>query len=103
MVYISEKSVLKAGKMSKYEELRDFNNNLIVIVRHLGQSKTADLVGCSRYAVVNTYQKCSMEEPGNRVMDAITCILLSVSGFNVMADQGKVHNNAYSDSMPTSE
>ena len=49
----------EAGKMGKCKDLSDFNKGWIVMARRLGQSssKTAGLLGCSRYTVVSTYQK----------------------------------------------
>ncbi|KAI1887120.1 hypothetical protein AGOR_G00202860 [Albula goreensis] len=45
--------------MGKRKDLSDFDKGQIVMARRLGQSisKTAALVGCSRSAVVSTYQK----------------------------------------------
>lgn len=49
--------------MGKRKDLSDFDKGQIVMARRLGQSisKTAALVGCSRSAVVSTYQKWSKE------------------------------------------
>ncbi|MBN3309194.1 E2AK2 kinase, partial [Amia calva] len=49
--------------MGKRKDLSVFDKGQIVMARRLGQSisKTAALVGCSRSAVVSTYQKCSKE------------------------------------------
>ncbi|ROL55101.1 hypothetical protein DPX16_0796 [Anabarilius grahami] len=49
--------------MGKRKDLSEFDKDQIVMARRLGQSisKTADLVGCSRSAVVSIYQKCSKE------------------------------------------
>ncbi|KAM8960365.1 LOW QUALITY PROTEIN: uncharacterized protein RCH25_036055 [Pelodytes ibericus] len=49
--------------MGKGKDLSDFDKDQIVMARLLGQSisKTAALVGCSRSAVVSTYQKWSKE------------------------------------------
>ncbi|MBN3309670.1 PREX2 protein, partial [Amia calva] len=46
------------------KDLSDFDKGQIVMARPLGQSisKTAALVGCSRSAVVSTYQKCTRKE-----------------------------------------
>uniref|UniRef100_A0A671YBG6 Tc1-like transposase DDE domain-containing protein n=1 Tax=Sparus aurata TaxID=8175 RepID=A0A671YBG6_SPAAU len=55
--------------MGKCKDLSDFNRGQIVMARRLGQSisETAGLVGCSRSAVVSTYQKWSKEgQPVNR-------------------------------------
>lgn len=55
--------------MGKGKDLSDFDKGQIVMARRLGQSisKTAGLVGCSRYAVVSTYQKWTKEgHPVNR-------------------------------------
>ncbi|CAN9501504.1 unnamed protein product [Ophioblennius macclurei] len=55
--------------MGKRKDLSDFEKGQIVMARRLGQSisQTAALVGCSRCAVVNVYQKWSREgEPVNR-------------------------------------
>ncbi|MCI4384884.1 hypothetical protein PGIGA_G00043950 [Pangasianodon gigas] len=55
--------------MGKGKDLSDFDKGQIVMARRLGQSisKTAGLVGCSRYAVVSTYQKWSKEgQPVNQ-------------------------------------
>lgn len=55
--------------MGKHKDLSDFDKCQIVMARRLGQSisKTAGLVGCSRYAVVSTYKKWSKEgQPVNR-------------------------------------
>ncbi|ROL49972.1 hypothetical protein DPX16_6380 [Anabarilius grahami] len=55
--------VLEAGKMGKRKDLSEFDKGEIVMARQLGQSisETAALVGCSRSAVVNIYQKWSKE------------------------------------------
>ena len=49
--------------MGKCKDVSDFDKGQIVMARRLGQSisKTAALVGCSRSAVVRTYQKWSKE------------------------------------------
>ncbi|MBN3307699.1 PTH1R protein, partial [Amia calva] len=49
--------------MDKRKDLSDFDKGQIVMTRRLGQSisKTAALMGCSRSAVVSTYQKWSKE------------------------------------------
>lgn len=49
--------------MGKRKDLSDFDKGQIVMARRLGQSlsETAALVGCSRSAVVSTYQKWSKE------------------------------------------
>lgn len=55
--------------MGKRKDLSDFHKGQIVMARRLGQSisETAGLVGCSRSAVVSTYQKWSKEgQPVNR-------------------------------------
>lgn len=55
--------------MGKCRDLSDFDKGQIVMARCLGESisKTAALVGCSRSAVVLTYQKWSKEgQPVNR-------------------------------------
>lgn len=55
--------------MGKCKDLSDFDKGQIVMARRLGESisKTAALVGCSRSAVVLTYQKWSKEgQPVNR-------------------------------------
>ncbi|XP_072512438.1 putative high mobility group protein B1-like 1 [Salminus brasiliensis] len=51
--------------MGKAKDLSDFDKGQIVMARRLGQSisQTAGLVGCSRCAVVKTYQKWSKEGP----------------------------------------
>uniref|UniRef100_A0A3Q3JTD4 Transposase Tc1-like domain-containing protein n=1 Tax=Monopterus albus TaxID=43700 RepID=A0A3Q3JTD4_MONAL len=55
--------------MGKCKDLSDFVKGQIVMARRLGQSisETAGLVGCSRSAVVSTYQQWSKEgQPVNR-------------------------------------
>lgn len=55
--------------MGKRKDLSDFHKGQIVMARRLGQSisETAGLVGCSRSAVVSTFQKWSKEgQPVNR-------------------------------------
>ncbi|KAM4738727.1 uncharacterized protein FYW61_003426 isoform 1-T3 [Anableps anableps] len=49
--------------MGKGKDLSDFEKGQIVMARRLGQSisKTASIVGCSRAAVVSTFQKWSRE------------------------------------------
>ncbi|ROL45969.1 hypothetical protein DPX16_4783 [Anabarilius grahami] len=49
--------------MGKRKDLSEFDKGQIVMARQLGQSisKTAALVGCSRSAVVNIFQKWSNE------------------------------------------
>lgn len=49
--------------MGKGKDLSDFEKGQIVMARRLGQSisKTASIVGCSRAAVVSTFQKWSKE------------------------------------------
>lgn len=62
----------EAEKMDEFNALSDFDRGQIVMARRLGQSisKTADLVGCPRSAVVSTYQKCSKEgQPAKRRKD----------------------------------
>ncbi|XP_066465270.1 acidic leucine-rich nuclear phosphoprotein 32 family member E isoform X1 [Eleutherodactylus coqui] len=60
------------GKMGKRKELSDltnFDKGQIVMAMRLGESisKTAGLVGCTRCAVVSTYQNWSEEgQPANR-------------------------------------
>lgn len=61
--------MLETEKMDEFNALSDFDRGQIVMARRLGQSisKTADLVGCPRSAVVSTYQKCSQEgQPAKR-------------------------------------
>ena len=61
--------MLEPEKMGKREDLTDFDKGRIVMARRLGLSisMTASLVGCSRSAVVRTYQKWSKEgKPVNR-------------------------------------
>ncbi|XP_056401403.1 acidic leucine-rich nuclear phosphoprotein 32 family member E isoform X3 [Hyla sarda] len=59
----------KMGKRKDLSDLTDFEKGQIVMAMRLGESisKTAGLVGCSRYAVVSTYQNWSEEgQPLNR-------------------------------------
>ncbi|KAK3509671.1 hypothetical protein QTP70_008417 [Hemibagrus guttatus] len=58
-----KKRVQAAGKMGTRKDLSEFDKGEIVMARRLDQSisKTAALVGCSRSAVVNIYQKWSKE------------------------------------------
>ncbi|ROL52927.1 hypothetical protein DPX16_8490 [Anabarilius grahami] len=48
--------------MGKRKDLSEFDKDQIVMARRLGQSisKTADLMGCYRSAVVSIYQKWSV-------------------------------------------
>lgn len=50
--------------MGERKDLRDFDKSRIVTARRLGQtlSKAAELVGCSSYGVVSTYQMWSKEK-----------------------------------------
>lgn len=55
--------------MGKRKDLSDFDKGQIVMAKRLGQSnsQTAALVGCSRSAVIRTYQIWSKEgKPSNR-------------------------------------
>ncbi|KPP69749.1 hypothetical protein Z043_111475 [Scleropages formosus] len=56
--------------MGKHMDLSGFDKGQIVMARQLGRSisKTAGLVGCSRCAVVSTYQKWSRKD--NWLIDA---------------------------------
>ncbi|XP_040268632.1 acidic leucine-rich nuclear phosphoprotein 32 family member E isoform X1 [Bufo bufo] len=59
----------KMGKRKDLSDLSNFDKGQIVMAMRLGESisKTAGLVGCTRYAVVSTYQNWSEEaQPGNR-------------------------------------
>ncbi|KAM3919510.1 acidic leucine-rich nuclear phosphoprotein 32 family member E isoform 1-T1 [Leptodactylus fuscus] len=53
----------KMGKRKDLSDLTNFDKGQIVMAMRLGESisKTAGLVGCSRYAVVSTYQSWSEE------------------------------------------
>lgn len=64
--------MLEAGKMGMQKDLSDFDKGLILMARRIGQSiyKTANLVGCSQYLVVSTYQKwCKEGQLVNRCQD----------------------------------
>ncbi|KAF4088070.1 hypothetical protein AMELA_G00078690 [Ameiurus melas] len=80
--------------MGKRKDLSDFDKGQIVMARRLGQSisKTAALVGCSRYAVVSTYQKwCKEGQPVNRRQGHGRPRLIDACGEQKLADLVQSH------------
>ena len=77
--------------MGQRKDVSDFDKGQIVMARRLGQSisRTAALVGCSRSAVVRTYQKWSKEgKPVNRRQGQTRGSLMHVGseGWPVLSD-----------------
>ncbi|KAM9476718.1 uncharacterized protein Hap1MRO34_009737 isoform 1-T6 [Clarias gariepinus] len=83
--------------MGKRKDLNDFEKGQIVMARRLGQSisQTAGLVGCSRYAVVSTYQKWSKEgQPVNRRLGHGRPRLIDARGERRLARLVRSHRRA---------
>lgn len=85
------------GEMGKRKDLSDFDRGQIVMARRLGQSisETAQLVGCSRSAVVSTSQRwCSEGEPVNRRLGHGRPRLIDARGERRLARVVKTHSKA---------
>lgn len=83
--------------MGKRKDLSDFDKGQIVMARRLGLSisKTAELVGCSRFAVVSTFQKWSKEgHPVNRRKGHGRPRLIDARGEKMLADLVQSHSGA---------
>ena len=84
-------------KMGKNKDLSDFEKGQIVMARRLGHSisRTAGLVGCSRFAVVSTYQKWSKEgQPVNRRQGHGRPRLIDTRGERRLARVVQLHRKA---------